>query len=97
MGSNFNNLPAADRYAILKAEIEALTKELDAVKIEIKAMGRETVEGVNAIVTVALSERSILDAKAAKAYLTPEQVVACTKVSLVETLRIKPRVLIAAE
>ena len=97
MGSNFNNLPAADRYAILKVEIEALTKELDTVKAEIKATGRDIVEGVNAIVTVSLSERSALDAKAAKAYLTPEQVIACTKTSLVETLRVKPRLLLAAE
>lgn len=82
----------ADRYALLKNEIDALTKELDKVKAEIKATGLETIEGERAIVTVALSERSTLDTKAAKAFLTDEQVAACTKVTLVETLRVKPRV-----
>jgi len=82
----------ADRYAILKAEIDTLTKELDKVKTEIKATGLETLEGDRAIVVVSLSERSTLDTKAAKALLTDEQIEACTKVTLVETLRVKPRV-----
>jgi hypothetical protein len=89
--SNFATLPLADRYAILKAEVDTLTKQLDAIKAEIKATGVETLTGEQAIVTVALSERSTLDAKAARTYLTPEQVAACTKVTLVETLRVKPR------
>jgi len=89
--SNFNTLPLADRYAILKAEVDALTKQLDAIKAEIKATGVETLTGEQAIVTVALSERSTLDTKTARAYLTPAQIEACTKVTLVETLRIKPR------
>jgi hypothetical protein len=82
----------ADRYTLLKNEIDALTKELDAVKAEIKATGAETLVGDYGIVTVALSERSTLDTKVAKAFLTDEQVAACTKVTLVETLRVKPRV-----
>ena len=45
-----------------------------------------------AIVTVSLSERRTFDAKAAKALLTDEQVEACTKVLLIETLRDKPLV-----
>jgi hypothetical protein len=83
----------ADRYAILKAEIDALTKEMDKVKAEIKSTGLETIEGDRAIVVVSLSERSTLDTKAAKTFLTDEQVATCTKVTLVETLRVKPRVL----
>ena len=86
----------ADRYAFLKAEIEALTKELDKVKAEIKATGMETVTGEQAMVTVSLSERSTLDTKLAKEYLTADQIAACTKVSLVETLRIKPVIKLAA-
>ena len=92
MTSNFASLPLADRYALIKAEIEALTKELDAAKAEIKATGLETIEGDTAIVTVSLSERSTLDSKAAREFLTPEQIVSCTKTTLVETLRVKPRV-----
>ena len=82
----------ADRFALLKAEIDALTKEFDKVKAEIKATGLETIVGERAIVTVSLSERKTFDSKAAKAFLTDEQIEACTKVLLIETLRDKPLV-----
>ena len=97
MGSNFNTLPAADRYAILKNEMDALTKQLDAVKAEIKATGLEIIEGNTATVVVSLSERASFDAKVAKTFLTEAQVSACTKLSLVETLRVKPVLKMAAE
>ena len=79
----------ADRYSDLKAQIEALTLQLDAVKKEIKATGREQIIGDRAIVTVGLSERTSLDTKLAKALLTPEQITACSKVALIETLYVK--------
>lgn len=91
MTNNFASLSLADRYAILKTDIDALTKQLDAVKAEIKATGLETITGDQAVVTVSLSERSTLDTKAAKQFLTEEQIASCTKVTLVETLRVKPR------
>jgi len=79
----------ADRYSDIKAQIEALTLQLDAVKKEIKATGREQIIGDRAIVTVGLSERTSLDTKLAKALLTPEQVTACSKVALIETIYVK--------
>ena len=82
-----NNL--ADRYSDLKAQIEALTLQLDAVKKEIKATGVEQIIGDRAIVTVGLSERTTLDSKLVKALLTPEQVVACSKTALIETIYVK--------
>lgn len=88
-------LNLADRYAALKNEIDALTAELNKVKTEIKATGMETIVGNMAIVTVALSERSTLDPKAVKEILTADQIAACTKVTLVETLRVKPNVYIS--
>jgi hypothetical protein len=84
-------LSLADRFAVLKADADAINKALDAVKAEIKATGLETIVGERAIVTVSLSERSTFDSKAAKALLTDEQVAACTKVILVETIRDKPK------
>ena len=86
----------ADQYAFLKNQIDSLTKELDKVKAQIKATGCEEIVGDQAVVTVGLSERSSFDAKVAKTFLTDEQIETCTKVSLVETLRIKPLIRLAA-
>jgi ParB-like chromosome segregation protein Spo0J len=84
------NLTAlADRYADIKAEIEGLTRLLDEVKSEIKAAGREEIVGTRAIVTLGLSERNSLDTKLVRELLTAEQVAACTKTALVETIRVK--------
>lgn len=80
----------ADRYADLKAEIEGLTRLFDEVKAEIKASGRDEIVGERNIVTVGLSERANLDTKAVKALLTEQQIADCTKVSLIETVRVKP-------
>ena len=91
------NLSAlADRYALIKSEIDALTKELEKARAEIKATGVERLVGERAIVEVALSERSTLDTKAAKEFLSADQIAACTKVTLVETLRIKPNLTVVS-
>lgn len=86
------DLSIADRFAILKADYDAIAKALDAVKAEIKATGLEVIEGERAIVTVALHERRNFDSKAAKAFLTPEQIEDCTKVILVERITADPKV-----
>ena len=84
-----NLIALADRYADIKAEIEGLTRLLDEVKCEIKAAGREEIVGTRAIVTLGLSERNSLDTKLVRELLTVEQVAACTKTALVETIRVK--------
>ena len=84
-----NLIALADRYADIKAEIEGLTRLLDEVKCEIKAAGREEIVGTRAIVTLGLSERNSLDTKLVRELLTVEQVAACTKTTLVETIRVK--------
>ncbi len=86
----------ADKYAIAKQEADNAIAALDAVKAEIRALGREVIEGTHVLVTLSLSERKSFDSKAAQAYLTEEQVAACTRVSQVETIRIKPRIVIEA-
>ena len=85
----------ADKYAILKAESDRINAELDLVKGEIRALGREVIEGTHVLVTLSLSERKSFDAKAAAQYLTTEQAAACTRTTQVETIRIKPRVVVA--
>ena len=84
-----NLIALADRYADIKAEIEGLSRLLDEVKCEIKAAGREEIVGTRAIVTLGLSERNSLDTKLVRELLTAEQVAACTKTALVETIRVK--------
>lgn len=91
MTNSIDSLPLADRYAILKGDIDALTKDLEKVKAAIKATGQETIVGDRAIVVVSLSERTTFDSKAAKALLTDEQIASCEKVTLVETLRVKAK------
>lgn len=86
----------ADRYATLKFQIEALEQELSGVKAEIKALGQEQIEGDDVFVTLSLSERNSLDTTAVKKLLTEAQIKDCTRTTLVETIRIKPKVKMAA-
>ena len=91
-----NQAALADRYADIKAEIEGLTRLLDETKSEIKAAGREEIVGTRAIVTLGLSERNSLDTKLVRELLTADQIAACTKVTLVETIRVKAFVPVTA-
>ena len=80
----------AEQYAATKAEIEGLTRRLEELKIEIKETGMAELVGPRNIVTVTLSEPTRFDATAAKAFLTPEQIAACTKTGeLVTSIRVK--------
>jgi hypothetical protein len=85
------NMNLADRYFEVKQQIEALERVLNDVKSQIKAEGRESIEGDNAIIMLTLSERSSLDTKLVKALLTDEQIDACTRTTLVETIRVKAK------
>ena len=79
------NLAAlADRFGSVKAQIEALTRDLDALKAEIKATGRDEIVGNDYVAKVVLQERSSLDQKLVKALLSEEDIAACTRVQLVE-------------
>jgi hypothetical protein len=86
-----NNLTLADRYATLMERLKDLEAEAKALREMIIATGQERVSGDFSDVVVALSERSSFDAKTAQKYLTPEQIVACMKSTLVTTLRVKPK------
>jgi hypothetical protein len=79
----------ADRYADLKAELEGVQRLLDECKAQIKATGREEIIGARSIVTLGLSERTTIDQKLVKEILTTEQLAACSKTSLIETVRVK--------
>lgn len=86
-----NNLTLADRYATLAERLRDLEAEVKTVRELILASGQERISGDFSDVVVALSERASFDAKAAQKYLTPEQIVACTRSTVVTTLRVKPK------
>lgn len=86
-----NNLTLADRYATLTERLRETEAEVKALRELILASGQERVSGDFADVVVALSERATFDAKAAHKFLTPDQIAACTRSSVVTTLRVKPK------
>ena len=82
----------ADRYAAAKARAEEVEAELKELRRLILATGKDKIVGDRAVVEVALSERTALDTKAARAFLTADQIAACSKTTLIETLRIKVKI-----
>jgi hypothetical protein len=81
----------ADQYAAAKAAADLANEALDALKKQIKAAGIETHVGVTCDVTLSLSEQRRVDTKLLQALLTDEQIEACKKPVLVETIRIKAK------
>jgi hypothetical protein len=82
----------ADRYAQIKSQIEVLEAALKEARNEILATGLEKIEGDHCTVVVGLSERTSLDTKLARQFLTLDQLAACEKTTMIETLRIKTKV-----
>ena len=71
----------ADRYASLKAEADAIAKQISTLRDEILADGAELYRGSKAWLVVSLIEDStLLDSEIAKKYLTPEQIQFASKV-----------------
>lgn len=85
------NITIADRFAAAKAAAEAATAALDALKAEIKAAGIERHIGVTCDVILTLSEQRRIDTKLLQALLTDEQIEACKKPVLVETIRVRAK------
>lgn len=89
---SFNvTISLADRYAAAKAAADAANEALDALKAEIKAAGIERHIGVTCDIVLSLSEQRRVDTKLLQALLTEEQIEACKKPVLVETIRIKAK------
>lgn len=71
----------ADRYASLKAEADAIAKQLSILRDEVLADGAALYKGDRAWLVVSLVEDSTrLDSEIAKKYLTPEQIQFASKV-----------------
>ena len=89
---SFNvTITLADQYAAAKHAFDAAEKALDALKKEIKASGQELHVGVTCDVTLSLSEQRRVDNKLLQALLTEDQIEACKKPILVETIRVKAK------
>jgi len=86
-----NLSPLADHYAALKAQADQIKKELESVRAEILSTGYEVIVGEKCFVKVCLSEPERFNSELAKKFLTEEQIRECMKKSLVETLRISPK------
>ena len=93
-----SDMTLADRAALAKDVLDAAQRQFDAIKAEIKATAHDgVIEGDYATVTITYTTPERFDSKMAKSFLTAEQVVACTKPgSLVETIRIKNKLAVAA-
>ena len=87
-----DNLSLADRYCTLSERLKEIEAQVKALREQIISTGLERVTGDYADVVIALSERSNFDAKVAQKYLTPDQVVECTRQTIVTTLRVKAKV-----
>lgn len=87
-----SHLTLADRYHTLNERLKELEAEVKAARELIIATGQETVTGDYADIKVSLSERTTFDNKLAQTFLTPEQIAACTRQTLVITLRAKAKV-----
>lgn len=85
----------ADRYAAAKAAAEAATKELEALKKEIKALGQERLIGITCDVVFELREQRRLDTKAIEQFMTPDEIDLCKKPVLLEVLTVKAKGLVA--
>ena len=70
-----------DKLGALNAQIAALTKQADAIKADLKAIGVGEYYGKTFKAVVTNRDASRLDAAKVKALLSPAQIVACTSVS----------------
>jgi len=93
-----SNMHLADQYAVAKAALDAAQQQVDALKAAIKATCHDGVlEGDFATVTITYTTPERFDAKAAKSFLSAEQIAACTRIgALVETIRVKNKLAVAA-
>jgi ABC-type transporter Mla subunit MlaD len=87
--TDMTNLAAlADRYADLKAQIDALTAQIDVLKAEIKATGMAEIIGSTATVKMTLGERTSVDSKAVAKLLPPDVLASVSKTTQYEMIRV---------
>ena len=78
-----------DQLGLVNAQIANLQAEAEAIKEELKTSGLRRIPGSLYKVTISTSERSSLSATAMRAYLTPEQIQACTTTATVTSVTVR--------
>jgi hypothetical protein len=91
MTQMLDNLTLADRFHTLNERLKELEAEVKSVRDQIVATGKEKICGEFADVVVSLSERNTFDGKLAQSFLNAEQIAACTKKSVITTVRAKAK------
>lgn len=80
-----------DEYAVVKAQIEALTKKADLLKAKLIALGAGEVEGKTFKVKIATFEQTRLEMPVVRSYLTEEQLLAASKTITVTKLTVSAK------
>lgn len=80
---------SVEKLAVLKAQIRSLKKQEEFLADLIKDQGDGEYIGKEHIAVVSTSERQSLDTAIVKGFLTPAQIIAATKSSVVVTLTVK--------
>lgn len=80
----------ADRYAAAKFALDQATKELEALKKEVKGLGIEVLHGETCDITLSLSEQMRVD----QSLIDPAIIAAARRPILVETIRVKAKGLV---
>ena len=82
---------AVDEYAVVKAQIEALTKREKELKAAILAEGKFEVEGEKFAIKISMFEQSRLDTAVAKSFLTEAQIAEATKMSTASRITVSAK------
>lgn len=93
VASRVNDLGAlVDQLGKLKAKIAALCEQEKAIKDELVLSRLPNIDGSLFRATISTGERCTLDTELVKTLLTPDQVLQCTKVTEVISVRVNARI-----
>lgn len=80
-----------DEYAVVKAQIEALTKKADELKAKLLATGETELQGKVFAAKISIFEQSRLDMPTVRSFLTEEQIALAARSSTVTKVTIKAK------
>ncbi len=80
-----------DEYALVKAQLEALSKKADELKVKLLALGETEIEGKTFKVKINTFEQTRLEMPVVRSYLTEEQLLAASKTITVTTVKVSAK------